>query len=744
MDKNWNPSRTAPMGLAAFVFALVLALALGASPVARAAAFDEQTGRLTLDATSWSLPFDAISELTGDLGAWFGDSGDGELTSAQVADLYVADASGLEGLGHVRLGGDVRTIRFNLDSLASRFGGRRVEIRFWQRPEGTRLNASVEWVAVADPGDTDSVVVGSFRFQPTGRTTNDGWEEWTSGEVDFLAAGVVPLSHLELQDVQPQGYHSGYATHRGDLRVSVDALEIFDVGPALVPDTACTSLDMAEVCGGHGYCAMGRCMDSAIVFGPPPVDAAIKDQYLDRQRFQFQSFAGARVSQSLMNVLAGAIEVARNTASPILFWGSLRKGVNSLRDGHASAPMFGWGLTSQATNFGVCVHQGEADLLPTPEVAPMVFSVEASNPVADLLQIGDVLVEVDGLTVAEWKEALDLRAGHAADPDAFDVTYAPSLLAVAGLLGATMTFARCERTGPNPAPCTSGELELIDIDLATLVGEPFWAGTLPAWRNDSQKCDYRFGRAVDDPDVKGYSFAGFADEGPIRTLIFNGLPDLYGTTNDAWLTAVTDALDPPPQYLILDQRLGNGGSVSTTDFLMGLLLAEGDFDRAEIVPMFERSLDDALWSTLDGCNAQSNCGSYWAWVLHEMSGMEPGLRGVSANVRMAVLNGRDVSGNDFTTKLAQYRTGATRIFAPGVTHGAFGPIVSLPRHFSEVFGGSMQLWDSIFVVQPGDPRQVFATGRGVPPDETVLQRQSDALLGIDTTIEAAKAWLLQE
>jgi hypothetical protein len=353
-------------------------------------------------------------------------------------------------------------------------------------------------------------------------------------------------------------------------------------------------------------------------------------------------------------------------------------------------------------------------------------------------------VEVDGLPVAEWKVALDLHAGHGADPEAFDVTFAPYLIEIAGSLGSYMTFARCERTGPNPTPCTSGEVELIDIDTTALLGEPFWAGNIPSWRADSQSCDYRFLRAVDHPDVKGYSFAGYADEGPIRTLIINGLPDSYSQSGSDWIDTVTEALDPPPQYLILDQRLGSGGSVVTTDYFMGLLLAESDFDRAEIVPMFERPLDDTVWAALDNCSAGSDCASYWPWVLHDMSGMDASLRGVSANVRLAVLNGRDVSGNDFTTKLAQYRTGASRIFAPGVTHGAFGPIVSLPTHFSEISGGSMQLWDSIFVETPGDPRQVFETGRGVPPDDIIRQRQSDALLGIDTTIEAAKAWLLQE
>jgi len=737
-----NP-RLIPRARCWVLAAVTLALVAAGPPVVRAATFDDQTGRLTLDASSWSLPFDSLLELTGDLGAWFGNADDDELSGPEVAALYVEDASGLEGTGYLRMGGDVRTVRLDLDSLVPRFGGRRVEVRFWQRPEGTRISASLQWIALADPGVAESVVVGSFRFQPTGRVTDDGWEEWTSGEVDFLAAGVVPPALLELRDIQPNSHYS-YVTHRNDLRVCVDGLEISDVGPALVPDALCTSVDMAEVCGAHGVCALGRCVDSAILFGPTPQDALLKDQYLDRQRFQFQTFEGGRMPQSLMNILAAAIEVARNAAAPILFWGSLRKGVSALRDGHASSPMFGWGLSAQATNFGVCIHQSEADLLPTPGAAPMVFSVEATNPVADKLQVGDVLVEVDGLPVDEWKVALDLRAGHGADPDAFDVTYAPSLIAAAGVFGGRMTFARCERTGPNPTPCTPGEVELIDVDLATLVGEPFWAGDIPGWLADNQSCDYRFLRAVDNPDVKGYSFAGFADEGPIRTLIINGLPNPYGSSGNAWLDAVTDAMDPPPQYLILDQRLGSGGSVTTTDYLMGLLLAEADFDRAEIVPMFERPLDDTVWAALDGCSSQTDCASYWPWILHETSGMDPSLRGVSANVRLAVVNGRDVSGNDFTAKLAQYRSGATRIFAAGVTHGAFGPIVSLPPHFSEISGGSMQLWDSIFVEHPGDPRQVFETGSGVPPDEVVLQRQSDALLGVDTTIEVAKAWLLQE
>ena len=137
----------------------------------------------------------------------------------------------------------------------------------------------------------------------------------------------------------------------------------------------------------------------------------------------------------------------------------------------------------------------------------------------------------------------------------------------------------------------------------------------------------------------------------------------------------------------------------------GLLLTEQDFDRAEIVPVFERPLDDALWDELNTCSSAymaGECGSYWPWILHENSYMTQSLRGVAGATKLAILNGRDVSGNDFTTKLATYRAAPTRIFGGSVTYGAFGPVASLPAYFHEVMGGSMQLWDSIFVQTPGD------------------------------------------
>jgi hypothetical protein len=180
---------------------------------------------------------------------------------------------------------------------------------------------------------------------------------------------------------------------------------------------------------------------------------------------------------------------------------------------------------------------------------------------------------------------------------------------------------------------------------------------------------------------------------------------------------------------------------------MGLFLTEQDFDRIEIVPQLDRTLDATTWETLGSCELQvdmNDCAGYWRWSLHEFSDLEPALRGVAATTRVAVVNSLDVSGNDFTSRLFTYRGGPTKIFGPAPTYGAFGPIASLPSHLDELSGGSMQFWDSAFVVLPEDDPAGFATGVGVPPDQVVLQRQSDALLGVDTALEAARAWLLEE
>ena len=137
----------------------------------------------------------------------------------------------------------------------------------------------------------------------------------------------------------------------------------------------------------------------------------------------------------------------------------------------------------------------------------------------------------------------------------------------------------------------------------------------------------------------------------------------------------------------------------------------------------------------------SDCGNSFRWVLGDVAG---GTRGNAAGSKLAVLNSVDVSGNDYLSRLITERAeGETRIFGPSDTFGAFGVIWSLAGHVGEFSGGSFQVHDTLFLQSVSDTNTDFVTSFGIPVDEVVRQKQSDAVLGKDTLIEAARAWLLQ-
>jgi hypothetical protein len=89
------------------------------------------------------------------------------------------------------------------------------------------------------------------------------------------------------------------------------------------------------------------------------------------------------------------------------------------------------------------------------------------------------------------------------------------------------------------------------------------------------------------------------------------------------------------------------------------------------------------------------------------------------------------------------RSSSTRIFGMGPTYGGYGAFTGISTLDLGFLGGSLQRHDAFFA--PGDALPTvfaFESGSGVWPDEVVLQKQSDAMAGVDTVVTAAKAWLL--
>ncbi len=709
--------------------AALLAMVAG---TAAAGTLDPQTGRMTHDGDV-AISYDSAAAFPAELALTVNDETFTPLDPSEVAGMFQYDTTGLQGAAAMRFGGQAAWATFNPASWGLQLSGRRVEMRVWQKPCGTEALFAVSWHT---PGETNPLYVGMTKFVPTGRATDDGWREWSSGPLDFSWGGVFAPVEIAIIDLQFIGAMFGtLASIDPDACTMIDAFEVFDLGPAEVPAVACDVPTAASVCGPQGVCVFGRCTDGSSVVSVPPADDAIRADYFNRRSFEYRTFEGGRIPQTLMPdfqaTLAGLIDETPTPAVTIAF----NNAVSSLRDGHASPPTH-----PRPANFslGICAHLGEADLLPGGGLLPLVFSKATDNPVATQLELGDALVSIDGLAPLEWGTTRGLAV--AGDPRSADIVIASWLIDAALGAGSTLTFSRCTNPPATPDPCDPADLLTFDVDLAALVGDPIWTSLAPAWMMDFDTCDFRFQRGVTDPNVKSSDFAGFADQGGIRTLLINAVPG-----RPAWENTVYAALDPAPGLLILDQRLGHGGAITSVDLLAGMLVAEADFDSMLLLPWVERTFDDGLRDTFTACPnsyvVDETCGASFVWTL----GGEVDLgaaRAIAADTPLAILNANDVSGNDFTSRLLSYRTGPTRIFgSAGAIRGAYGVIWSLPRHLHEFLGGSFQIHDTLFS-SDGVTYSEFATGLGVEPDEVVWQSQRDILAGVDTVVETARAWLL--
>jgi hypothetical protein len=368
---------------------------------------------------------------------------------------------------------------------------------------------------------------------------------------------------------------------------------------------------------------------------------------------------------------------------------------------------------------GVCLGLGEADVTGG-GTRPLVFEAIPTHPIGARLARGDALVSVDGLEPDAWLEKAAHLINYPGDPAGRKYVAASQLLDAAVQTGAKLVF---ERPGAR-----------VTLDLgAELV--PFWSGTPPDWRRVQGTCDFRFQRVAPTP---AYEDAASVDKDGVRYLQLNGFPPLASAPR--WKTVMDGAL-PGATRMIIDERRGDGGSRDSLELLSGYLLAQGDFDRAILFPQLQRDGDAAAVKrcALADPDDGTLCG-YARTLAPHARHTRPGAAGTA---RVAILTGRDVSGNDFFTRLMRYRRAETRSFGAVPTYGAFGGIFVLQRLAGELHGGSLQPDDARFFIDASDEGTPFASGTGVEPQEIVLQKQSDAIAGIDTAMARAEAWVKQ-
>ncbi len=692
------------------LFPLVLALFASTSGVA--APFDEASGRILLADEAFGWDFESLASLPGAL----------SLQSAPPASAFRAASAGevppIEGAASLWLDSSFGTLELSFTDPEPLWG-KRVELSFWQRHEGFSSAAELYWTS----GER---TVARLPFGPTGRATGDGWYELSTGPIDFGLAGIL-TPKLKIQVANPE---SGTLGRPGEGAVQIDALSLAELGPALASGARCTGATEAAFCGTGALCFYGRCADAASVLGRLP-PRSIQSDYVARRRFEMEEVGGLRLRESVWAAVEEALGRAEGAENARDFWDALSEAYELLRDSHGVPPEGG----ARATlGLGACLHWGDADLLPQPSpLAPLVFYRAPGSPAESLLAVGDALTAIDGEPLATWRARMRRLLRYRDDPDSEWVALSPELMNAAIGVGSTLTFARC----PKSERCAQSELVEFEVKTYDLIGEKLYSATLAPGDHFTQYCDYRFQR--EGSTAPNLWTPATSTDGTIRTLLFNHI----GDEGSSWAETVTGALVGPEQRFLLDERVGYGGIVDSVAFVASPFIGSGEQVGADIVPALDSPYSLELRENFAECRhgqPNSKCGGFIEvsrWNL----GPNPG---ALANAKVALLVGWVISSNEFLTGLMQLREGPTRVFGPGPTLGGFGNVIDMPAHYADLSGGRLQVSDAMLYTGGAPQSLEFHSGRGAKPDVEVRQSQRDLLLGVDTVVERARAWLLDE
>lgn len=668
-----------------------------------------------------------------------------KVTAATQLDgaLTTAAADALEGQRALRIGGATpassQGFALTDETLFKTLGGARVEVSMWARADGGTPSFAV---AYGKPDWTTNTAL-SFAIAPstrTGRETSDGWVEYTTGPIDGSVWGV-PIQAITF--MPPRG-----------ATFLVDAVELKKLSGAITPNVACTTANVDSVCGEDGDCIYGRCVSSSVTWGALP-SGGHRAELAARFSHLASRLIGDRASSEfgLKTFTPAARELASYARSSRKFFGGINRLVNGLRDNHTSmgAP------ATESTTFGPTLSYGwaagldacfgviEKDLTG----GGLGFGVfrAGSKPVTGVaLKPGDLLTSIDGIDAKKWADALFPGVNRTSpnDPSSDWASQAESLALAISMYAREITVTRCatatDCAGANKAEIVIPVAEKIFAHIlenggwgADVAGygcsSRFTESVVPPPRMDGEGSPHGMGDSVNSATKDGIvnvSFDGFSGQAP-------------------WKDAMTAVFDPKPARVLMDARVGNGGTGDNVETLLNLL--RGKDEQIGFITVVNGTYDtpspSTLFNTYEKCVGSGGGGGafscFGAWGFFSELDTPPGAR-----TKLAWLNTRDVSANDYMPRLLKGR-GALRIFAPHPTSGAFGAITEVLSFTPGWSGGSIQYQDSRF----GASYAAFSaarweSGHGVEPDVVVAQKVSDAILGKDTMLEAARAWLKAE
>lgn len=659
--------------------------------------------------------------------------------AAQIEALLTGAADAVEGKRALRVGsvnnGPATGVAIMDEALFKSLASSRLEVSMWARADGVTPSVVVQYAQPSWSLESgfDFASVTSTR---TGRETNDGWVEYTTGPIDGSVLGV-PIRAIVLNV-------SSQAT-RGTSYV-VDALEIKAVPGSLTAPNVCTQDDVETTCGPGGDCMFGHCVPSTITWGAMPTPEH-RTEFAARWSHLASRLIGDRASSEYgrTTFTPAATDLAKYALSSRQFFGGINKLVNGLRDNHTSfgSPPAGFNTFNPMIQFGwsgalhACFGVVEKDLLGG-GIGFGVFHAGDKPITGVVLKPGDVLTAIDGKDPKVWADAIipGLARTSPNDPKSDWANYAEQLSVAITTRAKEITITRCA----SATSCTGEDKKEIVIPIAEKVFPHIVEKG--GWGEDIEYfgCSPRFRNAVADFDEP--AGGGYEDVVTPRTVdgIVNVQFDGF-SGQDGWKNKFTTVFNDKPGMVLMDTRQGNGGTGDNVEHLLGLM--RGREERIGFITVVNGTYDDpspaSLFTTYKDCVGSESSGffsCFGAWGFFSEYEAPAG-----STSKIAWINTLDVSANDYMPRLLKGRS-KLKIFAPHPTAGAFGAVTSFSSFMPGFSGGSIQYQDSRFAATYDDFAAArWESGHGVEPDIVVMQKVSDAIAGKDTMLETARAWL---
>jgi hypothetical protein len=618
------------------------------------------------------------------------DAGD----AAPTATVVKADDA-LEGTSYlsVATGSDVVRWHFAFPPKKASY-----RARLWMRHG--QINAHVNVVYPDGSGHPG----GYAKLGPTGRTTSDGWVELETNEFPIDGARATDAWLLLQSDA-----------------TDVDAFELVESGAFVDPakcdgfaDPACGA---GEVCI-DGYCREGR------LYVPPIPPATFRDADVDYLESRLRYHFGARATR--LAYLKSAIdqtEKMRGANDPWVFWNGWTTAVRRLHDWHthASGAIQGIG-THRAIH--ACFLEGDADLthaaFPS-DATYMDVLVDYVGPDHALgMHAGDRLVAVDGMHPIAWARTLvgvDWGYWQACD----DRTNAEFVERMPGLIAMyAMTFSVVH--------CDAATIHVADLPEDD-GGIGVSCDNRPAYHLPVllQGTDYN-GNPI--PETHALKWAVYrdvvADSQPGENIYGMTWDNLWGPSFAGDFKTAMDDFQANARGVILDHRAGNGGTIQDT--LGPLTQMVRPIETVGVFPAFKQI---AGWS---GPNDATEGLAFFAQY-EKTAPLVAGGATPDTSIPVALLLHRDGSASDFFPFGIQ-GSPHVRLFGVHRTAGAFSSFIDFG--YWGALGWQIASGDMI------DENGVAHLGTGVLPEQIVVEKQSDLLVGKDAVYEAALAWVRSE